>query len=107
MEIDIRKTKVYSLLKNCTPQDDCRNLLKSLNNSTLTMIFSSPRTPVKKRKNSTFVTLIIGNFDILFFDLAVSLSVIDSENYDITNKSNIVRFEVLTFIISSISVHPV
>jgi len=46
MKIDLRKTKVYSLLKNCTPQDDCLNLLKSLNNSTLTMIFSSPRTPV-------------------------------------------------------------
>ena len=35
----------YSLQKNWMPQEDCRNLLKSLNSSTFTWTFSSPRIP--------------------------------------------------------------
>jgi len=43
------------------------------------MIFSSPRTPVKKIKNSTFVTLIISNFDI--FVLLVEETRVPGENH--------------------------
>lgn len=48
----------YSLQKNLTPQDDCRNLLRSENRSTLTMTCSWPRMPEEKRQrwNATSVT---------------------------------------------------
>jgi hypothetical protein len=35
----------YSQQNNCTPHDDWRNLLKSENSSTFTIMFTSPRIP--------------------------------------------------------------
>ena len=37
-----------SLQKNLTPHEDCRNLLKSVNRSTLTMMFKLPRIPTQQ-----------------------------------------------------------
>ena len=36
---------VYSEQNNCTPHEDWRNLLKSENSSTFTIMFTSPRIP--------------------------------------------------------------
>lgn len=40
-----RTNTLYSQQKNCTPHEDWRNLLKSENSSTFTMMFTSPRIP--------------------------------------------------------------
>lgn len=45
MENDLRTDTFYSQQKNCTPHEDWRNLLKSENSSTFTIMFTSPRIP--------------------------------------------------------------
>lgn len=52
-----KKVNSYILQKNLTPQDDCLNRFKSLNSSTLTSTFISPRIPAigdeEKYQNGT------------------------------------------------------
>ena len=60
------------LQKNCTPHEDCLNLLKLLNNFTLTFTLSSPRIPGNKKcinyineQQSAYTKMKWGNLKLL------------------------------------------